>query len=43
MLSPAEVEGSFADYHIVPANCVMDSEPDEDGNMEASDMLTQVP
>ena len=39
MMSPAEVEGSFADYHIVLANCTMDSEPDEDGSMEPTDMV----
>ena len=40
MLSPAEIEGSFADYHIVLANCTMDSEPDEDGSMDPTDMLS---
>ena len=40
MLSPAEVAGSFADYHIVLANCMMDS--DEDtlmSDMEPTDMI----
>ena len=39
MLSPAELAGSFADYHIVLANCMMDGDEDEDGDMEPTDMI----
>ena len=40
MLTPdIEVAGSFADYHIVLASCTMDGGPDEDGNMDPTDML----
>ena len=39
MMSPIEVAGSFADYHIVLASCTMDSGPDEDGSMEPTDMV----
>ena len=39
MMSPAIVEGSFADYHIVLSNCSMDDGSDEDGGMDASDMM----
>ena len=39
MMSPAIVEGSFADYYIVLSNCSMDDESDEDGGMDVSDMM----
>ena len=39
MMSPAIVEGSFADYYIVLSNCSMDDESDEDGGMDGSDMM----
>ncbi len=39
MMTTDDIAGSFADYYIVLASCTMDNGPDEDGNMDPTDMM----